>query len=85
MSILHLAQPHAHLPVTTALATLDPVQGQCAGLRAGGNVLMLSFTPELYRKDYCIYDNKKRVGMQEAITVVQAACRTCSLIRSDRL
>lgn len=79
MSVLRLALPHAHLPATTALATLDPVQGQCDGLRAGGDVLMPSFTPALYRGDYRIYDNKKRVGIEEAIAAVRAAGRTCSL------
>ena len=79
MSILRLVLPTAYLPATTALATLDPIQGQCEGLRAGGNVLMPSFTPAAYRDDYCIYDHKKRVGTEEALAAIRAAGRTCSL------
>lgn len=85
MSILRLALPSVHLPATTALATLDPVQGQCDGLRAGGNVLMPSFTPEAYRKDYRIYDNKKRVGITDAIAAIKAAGRTCSLTEEKEM
>ncbi len=80
MSILRLAMPSVHLPATTALATLDPVQGQCEGLRAGGNVLMPSFTPAVHRNEYRIYDHKKCVGTEEAIEAVKMAGRTCSLV-----
>ncbi|GMU85371.1 MAG: [FeFe] hydrogenase H-cluster radical SAM maturase HydE [Ignavibacteriales bacterium] len=46
-----------HMPSTTALATLLP-DGREAGLRAGANVIMPSFTPLQYKTEYLIYDNK---------------------------
>ncbi|MCC6550993.1 MAG: [FeFe] hydrogenase H-cluster radical SAM maturase HydE [Ignavibacteriaceae bacterium] len=46
-----------HMPATTALATLLP-DGREAGLKAGANVIMPSFTPLQYKTEYLIYDNK---------------------------
>lgn len=63
MAVLRLTIPRLNMPATTALATLDPAQGQRAGLEAGGNVLMPSFTPPLRQKSYRIYDGKARVDM----------------------
>lgn len=79
LSVLRIALPRANLPATTALATLDPVQGQCNGLKAGANVLMPSFTPPEARAAYRIYDNKIRVGMDEARAAIAAAGRTHGL------
>ncbi len=61
------------LPATTALATLDPVEGHVAGLRAGCNVIMVNFTPERYRQHYRIYDNKLRVTLSRAEEAVKEA------------
>ncbi|MDO5536827.1 MAG: [FeFe] hydrogenase H-cluster radical SAM maturase HydE [Desulfovibrionaceae bacterium] len=79
MAVLRIAMPWANLPATTALATLNPVAGQREGLRAGGNVLMPGFTPAAFRRNYCIYDNKHRVDMEEARLVIESAGRTHSL------
>ncbi len=76
MAVLRIVLPWANLPATTALASLDPVSGQREGLLAGGNVLMPGFTPAAYRENYCIYDNKHRVGMDEARQVIESAGRT---------
>lgn len=46
-----------HMPATTALGTMMP-KGREAGLHAGANVIMPSFTPVKYKADYLIYDNK---------------------------
>lgn len=83
MAVLRLALPHAHLPATTALATLDASRGQRAGLEAGGDVLMPSFTPQCYRGSYRIYDNKKRVDVAEARAAIEAAGRTHTLRAED--
>ena len=73
MAVLRIALPKAHLPATTALATLAPDTGQREALRAGANVLMPSFTPSFWRDAYCLYDGKHRVGMREARSVIAAA------------
>lgn len=81
LAALRIALPDANLPATTALATLDPIGGQRDGLRAGANVLMPGFTPDTHRAHYRIYDNKHRVGMDEARAAIEAAGRTHSLRR----
>lgn len=48
---------NVHMPATTALGTMMP-KGREAGLNAGANVIMPSFTPVKYKVDYLIYDNK---------------------------
>ncbi len=82
MAVLRIVLPWANLPATTALATLDPIEGQIRGLRMGGNVLMPSFTPSERRSQYRIYDNKHRVDMDEVRTVIQRAGRTHALDRN---
>lgn len=79
LSILRLLLPEANLPATTALATLDPADGQTRGLMAGANVLMPSFTPEAHSKDYTIYDAKAKVAIPCAIRSIEACGRTHSL------
>lgn len=75
LAALRIALPWANLPATTALATLDPQAGQINGLRAGANVLMPSFTPPQYAKNYVIYDNKNRVPAQKAAQAIEKAGR----------
>ena len=43
--------------------------------------VMPGFTPAAHREDYCIYDNKHRVSMDEARQVIESAGRTHSLHR----
>ncbi len=81
VSVLRLALPHAHLPATTALASLDPGHGQRDGLAAGANVLMPSFTPQTRRRDYAIYDNKRQVDMQDVLASVEGAGLTHTLLQ----
>lgn len=83
LATLRIVLPHANLPATTALATLDPVAGQRDGLLAGANVLMPGFTPAERRAQYRIYDNKHRVGMEEARAAIEAAGRTHTLPQED--
>lgn len=79
LAALRLAHPRVNLPATTALATLDPAHGQTAGLNWGANVLMAGFTPPGAAKNYRIYDNKRRVSMQDAAAAIEAAERTHAL------
>ena len=62
-AILRLMHPAALIPSTTALSTLHP-DGWTAGLLAGANVLMPSFTPYHYRSGYSLYDGKNAPGRE---------------------
>ena len=73
MAVLRLAAPRLNIPATTALASLDPAQGQRDGLEAGGNVLMPSFTPRLRQEAYRIYDGKARVDMEAVRCAIEKA------------
>jgi len=75
MAALRIARPSLNLPATTALATLDPDNGQFNALRVGGNVLMPGFTPPERRADYHLYDNKRRVDMDNALATIRRAGR----------
>lgn len=79
LAALRLALPWANLPATTALATLEKVNGQTNGLLAGANVLMPSFTPSAQAADYAIYDSKNRVSAENAAKAITDAGRTHTL------
>ncbi len=85
LALSRILTKNTHLPATTALATLNPAQGQLSGLNAGCNVLMPDFTPEYYRKDYAIYDNKVRINLERAKEVIFKAKRLISQDRGDSL
>jgi len=85
LALTRIITKDTHLPSTTALATLDPQDGQFLGLKAGCNVLMPDFTPESYRKNYTIYDNKVRVSLDRARELIFKAGRLISRDRGDSL
>lgn len=53
--------PHANMPATTALATINKVDGRELALQRGANVVMPNLTPPKYRKLYEIYPDKANV------------------------
>lgn len=57
ISILRLMFPHALIPSTTALGTIDK-NGRELGLKAGANVVMPNLSPTDVRKLYALYENK---------------------------
>ncbi|NOX65982.1 MAG: [FeFe] hydrogenase H-cluster radical SAM maturase HydE [Chlorobi bacterium] len=61
MAVARLVLKNAHIPATTALATLDE-EGREKGILAGANVVMPSFTPTPYRGNYLIYKDKKCIS-----------------------
>lgn len=65
LSLIRLLLPKVLLPATTALATASG-NGRANGLKAGANVIMPNLTPEVYRKKYMLYNNKKSSGTEEA-------------------
>lgn len=83
LALLRLTDPGLNLPATTALATLDPRDGQYRALLAGANVIMPNFTPERERGLYRIYDNKAPVDLAAAHEAVARAGRC--LIRDGGL
>ena len=85
LALTRIVTRNTHLPATTALASLDPVDGLVAGLKAGCNVIMTSATPDAYRADYRIYDKRARVTLDVIRSAVAAAGRTMSLERGDSL
>lgn len=74
ISVLRLMFPHALIPATTALGTLDPL-GREKGLKAGANVVMPNLSPVSVRKKYALYENKICTG-EEA-----AECKSCLSLR----
>ncbi len=74
MAVARIVLKNVHIPATTALATLDE-EGREKGILAGANVIMPSFTPSPYRKDYLIYKDKK------CITENPQLCLPCLNIR----
>lgn len=65
LSVLRLMHPKALLPATTALGTLS-TEGQILGMQAGANVLMPNLSPEIAKKNYMLYNNKKNTGIEAA-------------------
>jgi len=57
IAILRLMFPHALLPATTALGTIDK-DGREMGLTVGANVVMPNLSPIRFRKKYELYDDK---------------------------
>lgn len=58
IALARLIRPDANIPSTTALATLNPVNGYELGLMRGANVVMPNITPASRRVKYEIYPNK---------------------------
>lgn len=63
ISILRIENPHALIPATTALNTLDK-DGRIKGILAGANVLMPNISPEIAKENYILYDNKSKGGLE---------------------
>lgn len=58
IALARIACPTANIPSTTALATINKVDGRKQGLMAGANVVMPNLTPVKYRRLYQIYPEK---------------------------
>ncbi|WP_280998164.1 [FeFe] hydrogenase H-cluster radical SAM maturase HydE [Marinitoga aeolica] len=57
-----LTIPFAQMPATTALGTIDR-NYQFKALNCGCNVIMVNLTPDEYRENYNIYDEKIKVDL----------------------
>ena len=58
IALARLVRPDANIPSTSALATINKVDGRKRGLMVGANVVMPNVTPLKYRKMYEIYPAK---------------------------
>jgi biotin synthase len=58
IALTRITCPEANIPSTTALATINRVEGRKLGLKAGANVVMPNLTPLKYRRLYEIYPAK---------------------------
>lgn len=58
IALTRIVCPTANIPSTTALATINKVDGRRMGLKAGANVVMPNLTPTKYRRLYEIYPEK---------------------------
>ena len=78
IGIIRLLLPHALIPATTALGTID-ANGREKGVLAGANVLMPNLSPIGVREKYALYDNKICTG-EEA-----AECNECLRRRMETI
>lgn len=86
LAITRLITGNAHLPVTTALASMLK-RGYPAGLEAGANVIMLVYTPEAERALYTIYNGKgsREYSLNDLKQDMSRAGYSLSLTRGDSL
>lgn len=62
IALTRIIVPYAHIPATTALATLRQAGGREKALQLGANVIMPNVTPVKYRAMYELYPDKICVG-----------------------
>jgi biotin synthase len=79
VALSRLVCPHANIPSTTALATLNRARGRELGLSRGANVVMPNLTPVRYRALYEIYPAKACIGE------TAAECGACLTRRIEAL
>jgi len=61
IAVTRLALKDVNIAASTALQALDP-RGRELGLLAGANIVMPNITPQKFRADYLLYEDKPCVG-----------------------
>jgi biotin synthase len=79
VALTRIVCPESNLPATTALATMNTLDGREHGLESGGNVFMPVLTPAPYRRMYEIYPGKACIDEDAS------QCNHCLRVRIDRL
>ena len=79
VALARLVCPDANIPSTTALATINKVEGRELGLMRGANVVMPNLTPPEYRVKYEIYPDKA------CLNETAEMCRGCLQGRVESL
>jgi biotin synthase len=85
LALCRIVTKNAHIPATTALATLDRKKGYVNGLKAGCNVIMVNFTPKAYSNKYRIYNDKLSTNLKIAKEAIEKAKRRMSFEKGDSL
>lgn len=85
LALTRILTKDAHIPATTALASLDKNKGQVLALGAGCNVMMADFTPQAFSRDYKIYDNRVKVNLKRIRETVKKAKKEISFEKGDSL
>ena len=62
VALTRLVCPESNIPSTTALATINKIDGREQGLQRGANIVMPNLTPPEYRVRYEIYPDKACVN-----------------------
>jgi biotin synthase len=75
VALARLLCPHANIPSTTALATVNKARGRELGLQRGANIVMPNLTPPRYRALYEIYPAKA------CVDETARACHGCLAAR----
>jgi biotin synthase len=78
LALSRILCPHANIPGTTALATINQQNGRELALMCGANVVMPNLTPPEYRRHYEIYPNKACIseGPEDCGNCLQARIRS---------
>jgi biotin synthase len=79
VALTRLVCPEANLPSTTALATINTLDGREHGLESGANVFMPVLTPAPYRQMYQIYPGKACIDEDAT------QCNSCLRARIENL
>ena len=79
IALSRLLCPAANIPATSALATINTVNGREQGLQRGANILMPNLTPITYRALYQIYPGKA------CIDETGTQCNACMRGRIGRI
>jgi len=78
IAVTRLVLSEVNIPSTTALATLNE-EGRIKGLQAGANVVMIDFTPSIYREKYQVYANRKCLDENPL------NCRSCLQVQIESI
>lgn len=90
IAVARLVLKDVNIPATTALDSID-IMGREKGLSVGANVVMPDFTPQPYREDYQIYNNKRGIsddpidGNIKLLNRISSLGRELSTDRGDRI
>jgi biotin synthase len=79
LALTRLVCPESNISSTTALATLNKLNGREYGLMRGANIVMPNLTPPDYRVRYEIYPDKA------CINETASACRSCLRLRVESI